>query len=255
MIDIEIGLRILVILTGAWTIVMLALCLPSWRAQSNFSQVIGVLLVCHIVGITFSMIEQIRIHLPVGSRTIMFIIIGLVSAVLSTKVYVEQIELRTVYRFIHRETEKQRRDIAMAYRAERDADDAGNASTETPLTAGSTPDVVLSNEPTQAANKGQTVKRTTVQSVIGNIIGFLVIAPIIMGGVQTYLGDYIPVTIMGYLATASAVAVAVSALLSWLMAQPKINAWLTSIGLGARTKELQSTVENVSNAGEPIKKV
>lgn len=121
---------------------------------------------------------------------------------------------------------------------------------ETPIPVEPETIPVITNLPTQVNNKAQSVKRSSVQSIIANIVAFLVIVPVIGGAFQTFLGPVVPEKYLGWIAGAIVISTAISGLLAYLMAHPKVNAWLTQVGLGARTKEVQKQIDEVSNASD-----
>ena len=86
--------------------------------------------------------------------------------------------------------------------------------------------------PTQTAHPW----KATLRTVIAVIVGISIVAPVALGVIQDQLGGYIPPEVMGWLAWAVGLAVAISGAFTRIIAIPQVNAWLTAIGLGATPK-------------------
>lgn len=78
--------------------------------------------------------------------------------------------------------------------------------------------------------------KATLRTAVAVIIGVGVVAPTALGIFQDQLGGYIPPEVMAWIVWAVGLAVAVSLTVTRIMAIPQVNAWLTSIGLGATPK-------------------
>lgn len=109
-------------------------------------------------------------------------------------------------------------------------------------------------QPTQVVEPGKTTARTIVQTVLGIAIAAGVVIPAAAVVLHEELAAWLSPQAAATLATVSAVAVAVSAIVTRIMAIPRINAWLARVGLsaGAGTVYQPGGVEHHGPAGDGV---
>lgn len=86
---------------------------------------------------------------------------------------------------------------------------------------------------TQEQEPARTTIRTIFQAVLGIIIGSGIVLPLAVIIIQEELGEWIPAEWLAVMATAAAVAVGVSGVVTRIMAIPAVNDALRRVGLGA----------------------
>lgn len=90
--------------------------------------------------------------------------------------------------------------------------------------------------PTQVQFPGQAVKRTSIQAWVGILIVFVGALPEIINIVDSEAGALLPPQFRLWLLGLSAVSVALSAIVSKVMALEKVNALLQKVSLAATPK-------------------
>lgn len=239
--------RLVTIYANLAALVSALACYPSWRAQDTTNKVLGLLVIGNAIATSYSMIEQEYLQTPGGPRYMPYMVLSIASAMIFLKILMEQSEFRTIVkeqqRFVAHSRAESRKIMAEFNAAEK----AEWAEVGISMEPAKEPEVT--NEPTQVANKAQTVKRTTVQSLIANVLGFLVILPIIAAIVQGQFSEFLSPAAVTTIALIVAVSSAIAGSVSLLMANPAVNAWLTQVGLGARAKEVQAKIDEVAQAG------
>lgn len=86
---------------------------------------------------------------------------------------------------------------------------------------------------TQEQEPGKTTIRTVIQTVLGIVIGAGIVLPLVGVIVQEELGAWLPENWVAAIIGFSAVAAAVSAAVTRIMAIPAVNDALRKVGLGA----------------------
>ena len=89
---------------------------------------------------------------------------------------------------------------------------------------------------TQTAHPWQASLRTAVQVGIPALITLVGVLPVIIQIILDELGEVMPDGVRVWLLGAAVVLTAVATAIARIMAVPAVNAWLTSIGLGAAPK-------------------
>lgn len=87
---------------------------------------------------------------------------------------------------------------------------------------------VVTGTPTQVAHSGKTVLRTLTQVVIPLLVLLAALIPLVI----EYLGPYLPETWVAWLAGAVGFLLALTALVTKVMALPALQPFLAKLGLG-----------------------
>jgi len=90
--------------------------------------------------------------------------------------------------------------------------------------------------PTQSAHPWRATLRTAIAVGIPTVLGLLVVLPEIIQVILDELGETMPDGLRLWLVAAASLIVAISSAVTRIMAIPGVNAWLTSLGLGASPK-------------------
>lgn len=99
-------LRYTCIVVNVYGLVMMLLCLPSWKAQNDQQKSMGFLVLGYIAASIYGSIEQMIVGIPSGIRTIPFIGLAVGGAIVFTSIYVQQRRYRSVLRGIRREADE-----------------------------------------------------------------------------------------------------------------------------------------------------
>lgn len=87
--------------------------------------------------------------------------------------------------------------------------------------------------PTQVAEPGQAVKRSTVQQILSSGLTLLIILPLVMGIFAEHLEPYLPESWYAWLVGAVALISAIGAAVTKVMSLPAVDAWLSKLNLSA----------------------